>query len=254
MREASIRRSMVLSGQRAPDHAVARRDRPGLGASRLGSCRSGRPAAGSAPATPTGLAPRNARAGSARPEDPPAEDRGRARPRRRTHVARARVRGRALPRASDEVAARYKKSYAQRLTAEIVGDAAARRRGVARRRARRCCSRARRAHSRPRPRDVSVRHLVEPVAGAARIGAGSARRASTVCSGVTKAYVTRVGEGPFPSEIEGLRPGPPDRRRVRHGHRPRAALRLAGSRRAPLRRRERDDRARADEARRPLWI
>ena len=73
--------------------------------------------------------------------------------------------------------------------------------------------------------------------------------------GVAKAYVTRVGEGPFPTEIEGM-----DQQRVRElggefgtvtGRD--APLRLARPRRAPLRRAaERDHVARAHEARRAL--
>ena len=65
--------------------------------------------------------------------------------------------------------------------------------------------------ARPRPRHVSVRHLVEPDRRRApRPGSGSARRGSTRVLGVAKAYVTRVGEGPFPTEIEG-----PDQERLR---------------------------------------
>ena len=96
-----------------------------------------------------------------------------------------------------------------------------------------------------------------PIASGAATGIGIGPTRIDRVLGVAKAYVTRVGEGPFPSEIEG-----PDqerlqraRRRVRHGHRPRAPLRLARPRRAPLRRpRERHHLARADEARRPLGL
>jgi adenylosuccinate synthase len=42
-----------------------------------------------------------------------------------------------------------------------------------------------------------------PVAGAACIGAGVGPRAIDEVWGVTKAYATRVGEGPFPTELEG---------------------------------------------------
>ncbi len=112
--------------------------------------------------------------------------------------------------------------------------------------------------ARPRPRHVSVRHVVEPGRG----GRGDRRRASARTRidrviGVAKAYVTRVGEGPFPSEIDG-----PDqdararaRRRVRHGDGAEPALRLARPRRAPLRgARQRHRPARAHEARRPLAL
>ena len=112
--------------------------------------------------------------------------------------------------------------------------------------------------ARPRPRHVSVRHLVEhgrrraPRSG---IGIGPTRIDAVI--GVAKAYVTRVGEGPFPTEIEGA-----DQERVRElggefgtvtG--PRAPLRLARPRRAALRgAAERDHLARADEARRALGV
>ena len=65
--------------------------------------------------------------------------------------------------------------------------------------------------ARPRPRHVSVRDLVEPGGrrrAATGVGIGPNRIDAVV--GVAKAYVTRVGEGPFPTEIEG-----PDQERVR---------------------------------------
>ena len=110
---------------------------------------------------------------------------------------------------------------------------AARRRRAPRRQARPARGRAGNA-ARPRPRHLSVRHLVEPDRGRRRRQAsGSGRRASTRVLGVAKAYVTRVGEGPFPTEIEG-----PDQARVRelgaeYGTTtgPRAPLRLARPRR-----------------------
>ena len=49
-----------------------------------------------------------------------------------------------------------------------------------------------------------------PVAAAAAVGVGIGPRRIDAVLGVTKAYVTRVGEGPFPTEIEG-----PDQERVR---------------------------------------
>jgi adenylosuccinate synthase len=49
-----------------------------------------------------------------------------------------------------------------------------------------------------------------PVAGAAATGAGIGPTRIDAVVGVAKAYVTRVGEGPFPSEIEG-----PDQTRMR---------------------------------------
>jgi adenylosuccinate synthase len=53
-----------------------------------------------------------------------------------------------------------------------------------------------------------------PVAGAAATGIGIGPNRIDTVIGVAKAYVTRVGEGPFPTEIEG-----PDQQRVRDlGH------------------------------------
>ena len=53
-----------------------------------------------------------------------------------------------------------------------------------------------------------------PVAGAAATGIGIGPNRIDAVLGVAKAYVTRVGEGPFPTEIEG-----PDQERVRElGH------------------------------------
>ena len=49
-----------------------------------------------------------------------------------------------------------------------------------------------------------------PVAGAAATGIGIGPNRIDAVLGVAKAYVTRVGEGPFPTEIEG-----PDQERVR---------------------------------------
>ena len=50
-----------------------------------------------------------------------------------------------------------------------------------------------------------------PIAGAAATGIGIGPNRIQSIIGVAKAYVTRVGEGPFPTEIEG-----PDQERVRH--------------------------------------
>ena len=54
---------------------------------------------------------------------------------------------------------------------------------------------------RPRPRHVSVRDLVEPDPGGACTGAGVGPRHIDRVVGVAKAYVTRVGAGPFPTEL-----------------------------------------------------
>ncbi len=96
-----------------------------------------------------------------------------------------------------------------------------------------------------------------PIASGAATGIGIGPTRIDRVLGVAKAYVTRVGEGPFPSEIEG-----PDQERLRDlggefgtvtGRA--APLRLARPRRAPLRRaRQRHHVARADEARRPLRL
>ena len=55
-----------------------------------------------------------------------------------------------------------------------------------------------------------LRHLVEPIASGACTGIGIGPTRIDRVLGVAKAYVTRVGEGPFPSEIEG-----PDQQRLR---------------------------------------
>ena len=96
-----------------------------------------------------------------------------------------------------------------------------------------------------------------PVASGAATGTGIGPTRIDRVLGVSKAYVTRVGEGPFPSEIEGPGRGAAARarRRVRDGHGARAPLRLARPGRAALRgARERDHLARADEARRALGV
>ncbi len=96
-----------------------------------------------------------------------------------------------------------------------------------------------------------------PVASGAATGIGIGPNRLERILGVAKAYVTRVGAGPFPSEIEGeqqARMREP-RRRIRHRHRPRAALRLARPRRAALRgTAERHHVARADQARRAFRV
>ena len=76
-----------------------------------------------------------------------------------------------------------------------------------------------------------------PIAGAACVGAGVGPRDIDVIWGVAKAYATRVGAGPFPTELDddvGAE-HPRARRRVRHHHRARAAHRLDRPRRAALR-------------------
>ena len=88
--------------------------------------------------------------------------------------------------------------------------------------------RARRA-ARRRPRHLSVRHLVQHRRRPGRGRLGHRRRARIgYVLGIVKAYTTRVGEGPFPTElIDDDRPAPRRARpRVRHRHRPPAPLRL----------------------------
>ena len=80
-----------------------------------------------------------------------------------------------------------------------------------------------------------------PTAGGACTGTGVGPTKITRVIGVSKAYVTRVGEGPFP------RPRP----RVRRDHRSPASLRLVRRGRQPLRGPgQRPDRHRAHQARR----
>ena len=69
-----------------------------------------------------------------------------------------------------------------------------------------------------------------PVAGAACVGAGVGPKAIDEVWGIAKAYCTRVGAGPFPTELarRAGRPHPRRRRRVRHHHRARRAA-AAGS-------------------------
>jgi adenylosuccinate synthase len=76
-----------------------------------------------------------------------------------------------------------------------------------------CCSTrsaARRAHpvrgraghaARCRPRHLSVRHLLEHDFRPGRAGSGMGPGSLSYVLGITKAYTTRVGEGPFPTEL-----------------------------------------------------
>ncbi len=76
-----------------------------------------------------------------------------------------------------------------------------------------------------------------PVAGAACVGAGVGPRDIDEVWGVAKAYATRVGAGPFPTELEGHDGRLPAHAggRVRHDHRPAAPHGLAGPRGTALR-------------------
>ena len=72
--------------------------------------------------------------------------------------------------------------------------------------------------------------------GGASIGTGVPPNSISTVIGVTKAYCTRVGEGPFPSEIEGeIGDTDPDQgQRIRRRHRTPPPLRLARSPSAAL--------------------
>ena len=83
----------------------------------------------------------------------------------------------------------------------------------------------------------------------------SARPASPRCSGILKAYTTRVGSGPFPTELfdEMRRVPVQDRRRGRRDHRAAPALRLVRRRHRPLRHPgQRHHRLLPDQARRAV--
>ena len=92
-----------------------------------------------------------------------------------------------------------------------------------------------------------------PTAGGACTGTGVGPTKITRVVGVSKAYVTRVGEGPFPTELldesgEWLRRAGP---RIRRDHRPPASLWLVRCSRQPVRLPgQRPDRHRAHQARR----
>ena len=85
-------------------------------------------------------------------------------------------------------------------------------------------------------------------------GLGVGPRAIGGVLGVVKAYTTRVGEGPLPTELTGRdgQPAARQRQRVRRGDRPAAALRLVRRGGGALRRAHQRPRcAGADQARRP---
>ena len=90
-------------------------------------------------------------------------------------------------------------------------------------------------------------------AGGACTGSGIGPRRVDKVIAVVKAYTTRVGEGPFPTELldaDGEAPAR-ERPRVRHDDRPPAPLRLVRRRHRPLRRaRQRRHRLRPHQARR----
>ena len=191
--------------QRAPDHAVARRDRPGVGAAaRLAADRDDAPR--DRPGVRRqGLADRHPRAGRARPEDPAPEDRGRAR--REEPLARADLRvGAVRPRGGVVAVRRATPSGSRRSSATS-----------------RCSSTTRCASGKHVLFEGAQATLLDldhgtypfvtssnPIASGAATGIGIGPTRIDRVLGVSKAYVTRVGEGPFPSEIVG-----PDQERLR---------------------------------------
>ena len=151
-----------------------------------------------------GLAHRDPRPGPARPADPAREDRGRAR--REEPLARARLRGGGLrPRGGRR---RYE-CYAQRLRpyitdTSLVVDEALRAGKVV------LCEGS---QATLLDLDHGTYPFVtssNPIASGAAPGLGIGPNKIDSIIGVAKAYVTRVGEGPFPSEIVG-----PDQERLR---------------------------------------
>ena len=96
-----------------------------------------------------------------------------------------------------------------------------------------------------------------PVTGYALASAGIGPREVERVIGITKAYVTRVGAGPFPTEDHGPERRPAGRTRagVRDGDRSQAPLRVVRRRDPSVRRpRERADRAVRHQARRALGV
>ena len=65
-----------------------------------------------------------------------------------------------------------------------------------------CCSRARRRRCSNRPRTYPYVTSSNCVAGAAAAGAGIGPQHLHYVLGITKAYCTRVGSGPFPTELD----------------------------------------------------
>ena len=107
--------------------------------------------------------------------------------------------------------------------------------------------------ARRRPRHLPVRHLVERDGGGAATGSGVAPNRIDRVIAVVKAYTTRVGAGPFPTELLRRvgRVAALARLRVRHHHRPPAPHRLVRRPDRPLRgAHQRRHRLRAHQARR----
>ena len=179
------RRSERAAARPAPDRHHAARDRPGVRGQ--------------------GVPARHPRAGPARPEDPAAEDRDRRSPRRTSgssaSTARRRSSSRRSPNGSSGVAQRLRPYVAD--TSLLVDTAL--------REGKRVLLEG--AQGTLLDLDHGTYPFVtssNPVAAAAATGIGIGPTRIDEVVGVSKAYVTRVGEGPFPTEIEG-----PDQERMR---------------------------------------
>ena len=83
--------------------------------------------------------------------------------------------------------------------------------------------------ARPRPRHVPVRDEPNPVAGGACTGGGVGPLQIDQVIGVIKAYSTRVGSGPFPTELDDETGPLPPRRATSSGRRPAGRAASAGS-------------------------
>ena len=109
--------------------------------------------------------------------------------------------------------------------------------------------------ARYRPRHLSLRHLVElPGASAVFAGAGVAPGRLDAVLGISKAYTTRVGGGPFPRRLKARLGDAParGRRGVRQRDRASAAYRMVRrGARAPRHSAQRHVGSRADQTRRP---
>ena len=195
---------------RALDQASERR----LGTLQIGTTRRGIGPAYADKAARLG----HSRPGPPRREDPPREDRGGAR--REERLARARLRDRADRPRRD--AACYE-GWPQRLRPYVADTSL-------------LVDRALRAGKHvlfegAQGTLLDLDHGTYPFVTSSnpwrarpRRASGSGRRASTAVVGVAKAYVTRVGEGPFPTEIQGA-----DQERMRRARRASSAPSPAAS-------------------------
>ena len=192
-------------GERARDHALARRDRPGRRSGGSASSRSERRSGGSGRPTPT----RPSGSGSASRTCSTRRSCGRSsrsRWPRRTSGSSAST----APRRSSSSSSRHATSSSPSacvLSSPIRRCSSTTRFATARRS---CCEGA---HATLLDLDHGTYPFVtssSTVAGGAAPGIGIGPTRIDEVIGVAKAYVTRVGEGPFPTEIEG-----PDQERLR---------------------------------------